>query len=89
MGFRSRSAAALVAALALASPAFAQYEAPPFDSLHLAVPEISSARDWYLAHMGGNVGETADRIAFGRWTGDHPIPLQRACGRYVDWYMGR
>jgi len=59
-----------------AAPARAQYEAPPFDSIHLAVPEISSARDWYLAHMGGNVGETADRIAFGTWTGDHPLPLQ-------------
>jgi catechol 2,3-dioxygenase-like lactoylglutathione lyase family enzyme len=52
------------------------YEAPPFDSIHLNVPEISSARDWYLKNMGGNVGETADRIAFGRWTGDHPLPLQ-------------
>src|SRR5690348_17979215 len=58
------------------SPAFAQYEAPPFDSIHLAVPEISTARDWYLNNMGGNVGETSDRVAFGRWTGDHPLPLQ-------------
>jgi catechol 2,3-dioxygenase-like lactoylglutathione lyase family enzyme len=56
--------------------AYAQYEAPPFDSIHLAVPEISQARDWYLTNMGGNVGETADRVAFGRWTGDHPLPLQ-------------
>jgi catechol 2,3-dioxygenase-like lactoylglutathione lyase family enzyme len=56
--------------------AFAQYEAPPFDSIHLAVPEISTARDWYLKNMGGNVGETADRVAFGRWSGDHPLPLQ-------------
>src|SRR5690349_12128252 len=69
-------AAAFAAALAFASPAFAQYEAPPFDSIHLAVPEISTARDWYLQHMGGNLGETADRVAFGNWTGDHPIPLQ-------------
>ena len=76
MVHRVRSAAALVAALAFASPAFAQYEAPPFDSIHLAVPEISTARDWYLLHMGGNTGETADRVAFGNWTGDHPIPLQ-------------
>jgi len=51
------------------------YEAPPFDSIHLAVPEIASARDWYLKNIGGNVGETADRIAFGRWTGDHPLPI--------------
>jgi catechol 2,3-dioxygenase-like lactoylglutathione lyase family enzyme len=56
--------------------AYGQYEAPPFDSIHLAVPEISSARDWYLKNIGGNVGETADRVAFGKWTGDHPLPLQ-------------
>jgi catechol 2,3-dioxygenase-like lactoylglutathione lyase family enzyme len=57
-------------------PARAQYEAPPFDSIHLAVPEISTARDWYLQNIGGNVGETADRVAFGKWSGDHPLPLQ-------------
>src|SRR5882672_4048515 len=57
-------------------PAEAQYEAPPFDSIHLAVPEISQALDWYLNNIGGNVGETADRIAFGRWSSDHPLPLQ-------------
>jgi catechol 2,3-dioxygenase-like lactoylglutathione lyase family enzyme len=57
-------------------PANAQYEAPPFDSIHLAVPEISQARDWYLNNMGGNAGETADRVAYGRWSGDHPLPLQ-------------
>ena len=51
------------------------YEAPPFDSIHLSVPEIASARDWYLNNIGGNAGETADRIAFGRWSGDHPLPL--------------
>jgi catechol 2,3-dioxygenase-like lactoylglutathione lyase family enzyme len=58
------------------APARAQYEAPPFDSIHLAVPEISQARDWYLAHIGGSVGETADRVAFGKWTNDHPLPIQ-------------
>src|SRR5204862_2799097 len=70
------ASATLAIALGVCLPAFAQYEAPPFDSIHLAVPEISSARDWYFQHMGGNVGETADRVAFGNWTGDHPIPLQ-------------
>jgi catechol 2,3-dioxygenase-like lactoylglutathione lyase family enzyme len=66
-----------VTMLGIWATAYAQvsYEAPPFDSIHLAVPEISSARDWYLTNIGGNVGETADRIAFGRWTGDHPLPL--------------
>src|SRR4051812_37001074 len=74
---RCLSASAVVAlALAMCAPAAAQYQAPPFDSIHLAVPEISTARDWYLRNMGGNVGETADRVAFGRWSGDHPLPLQ-------------
>jgi catechol 2,3-dioxygenase-like lactoylglutathione lyase family enzyme len=66
----------VVAALGICAPAYGQYEAPPFDSIHLAVPEVSQARDWYLRNMGGNIGETADRIAFGKWTGDHPLPLQ-------------
>ena len=67
----------LIFFLSFCAPAYSQvsYEAPPFDSIHLAVSEISSARDWYLTNIGGNVGETADRIAFGRWTGDHPLPL--------------
>ena len=76
MSSNSLSAVTLAVALALAAPAWAQYEAPPFDALHLAVPEISQARDWYLANMGGNVGETPDRVAFGKWTGDHPLPIQ-------------
>jgi len=66
----------LAIVLGVCAPARAQYEAPPFDSIHLAVPEISQARDWYLKNMGGNVGETADRVAFGKWAGDHPLPIQ-------------
>jgi len=58
------------------APARAQYEAPPFDSIHLAVPEISQARDWYLKNIGGNAGETADQVGFGKWVGDHPLPIQ-------------
>jgi catechol 2,3-dioxygenase-like lactoylglutathione lyase family enzyme len=66
-----------VVAFFLALPAWAQgsYEAPPFDSIHISVPEISTALDWYRQNIGGNNGETADRIAFGKWTGDHPLPL--------------
>ena len=59
----------------VAARAQGSYEAPPFDSIHIAVPEISTALDWYRHNIGGNAGETADRIAFGRWTGDHPLPL--------------
>jgi len=73
--FTSSIIVVAIGLLSSASPS-AQYEAPPFDSIHLAVPEISQARDWYLQNIGGNVGETADRVAFGRWTGDHPLPLQ-------------
>ena len=63
-------------ALGVCAPSYAQYEAPPFDSIHLAVPEMSQARDWYLKNIGGNAGETADQIGFGKWTGDHPLPIQ-------------
>src|SRR5258705_11210339 len=73
---RRRLSPWLVGVLFLSVPAFAQYEAPPFDSIHLAVPEISQAPDWYRRTMGGTAGETADRVAFGRWSGDHPLPLQ-------------
>jgi len=78
MRFDLRAACGAAIAFCLAGRLLAQtsYEAPPFDSIHLNVPEISSARDWYLKNMGGNAGETADRVAFGRWSGDHPLPLQ-------------
>jgi catechol 2,3-dioxygenase-like lactoylglutathione lyase family enzyme len=65
--------AALV--LLLCPPVHAQLT-EPFDHLHLAVPDIEQAREWYLRHMGGNVGETPERIAFGEWKGDHPLPIQ-------------
>jgi catechol 2,3-dioxygenase-like lactoylglutathione lyase family enzyme len=78
MHFGLRTACGAAVALCFSGGLLAQtsYEAPPFDSIHLNVPEISSARDWYLKNMGGNAGETADRVAFGRWSGDHPLPLQ-------------
>ncbi len=75
-GFSCFSWLFFVIAFGVPAPGQAQYEAPPFDSLHLAVPEISQARDWYLKYMGGNIGETADRVGFGKWTGDHPLPIQ-------------
>ena len=48
----------------------------PFDHLHLAVPDPEQARDWYLRNIGGNAGETPERVAFGEWKGDHPLPIQ-------------
>jgi catechol 2,3-dioxygenase-like lactoylglutathione lyase family enzyme len=60
--------------LSVCGPAHAQLT-EPFDHLHLAVPDVEQARDWYLRHMGGNVGETPERIAFGEWQGDHPLPI--------------
>jgi len=69
------SSAAVCLLFAVCSPAQAQLT-DPFDHLHLAVPDIEQARDWYLQHMGGNVGETSERVAFGEWKGDHPLPIQ-------------
>jgi catechol 2,3-dioxygenase-like lactoylglutathione lyase family enzyme len=69
------SAAAGALLFVLCSPAQAQLT-EPFDHLHLAVPDIEQARDWYLQHIGGNVGETPERVAFGEWKSEHPLPLQ-------------
>jgi catechol 2,3-dioxygenase-like lactoylglutathione lyase family enzyme len=61
--------------LAVCSTAHAQLT-EPFDHLHLAVPDPEQARDWYLRNIGGNAGETPERVAFGEWKGDHPLPIQ-------------
>jgi catechol 2,3-dioxygenase-like lactoylglutathione lyase family enzyme len=51
-------------------------ESVPFDSLQLAVPDVAQAHDWYLKNIGGNPGETAERVAFGPWIEQHPLPYQ-------------
>jgi catechol 2,3-dioxygenase-like lactoylglutathione lyase family enzyme len=61
--------------LAVCAPAAAQ-STEPFDHVHLAVPDVERARDWYIQHMGGNVGETPETVAWGKWPGDHPLPVQ-------------
>ncbi|MBI3047043.1 MAG: VOC family protein [Acidobacteria bacterium] len=61
--------------LAVCSPARAQLT-EPFDHVHLAVPDVERARDWYVQHMGGNAGETPETVAWGKWPGDHPLPIQ-------------
>jgi catechol 2,3-dioxygenase-like lactoylglutathione lyase family enzyme len=61
--------------LAVCAPALAQ-STEPFDHVHLAVPDVERARDWYIQHMGGNVGETPETVAWGKWPGDHPLPVQ-------------
>jgi len=61
--------------LAVCAPAAAQ-STEPFDHVHLAVPDVERARDWYIQHMGGNVGETPEAVAWGKWPGDHPLPVQ-------------
>jgi catechol 2,3-dioxygenase-like lactoylglutathione lyase family enzyme len=66
---------AVLSLLAVAPPALAQ-STEPFDHLHLAVPDVERARDWYIQHMGGNVGETPETVAWGKWPGDHPLPVQ-------------
>jgi len=69
------SAAACLLLLVTWAPAFAQ-STEPFDHVHLAVPDVERARDWYIQHMGGNVGETPESVAWGKWPGDHPLPAQ-------------
>lgn len=68
-------ALALPLLLIVCAPARAQVT-DPFDHLHLAVPDVERARDWYIQHMGGNVGETPDTVAWGKWPVDHPLPIQ-------------
>ncbi|MGH9255006.1 MAG: VOC family protein [Vicinamibacterales bacterium] len=69
------TAAALLFLLTASAPARAQLT-EPFDHLHLAVSDVERARDWYIQHMGGNVGETPETVAWGKWPGDHPLPIQ-------------
>ncbi len=66
---------ALGALLALPAPAAAQVT-DPFDHLHLAVPDVERAREWYIQHMGGNAGESPDTVAWGKWPADHPLLIQ-------------
>lgn len=68
------TAAVLGLLLGLCATARAQ-ETVPFDHLHLAVPDPAKAREWYLRNIGGTDGETGDRLAFGKWPGDHPLPI--------------
>lgn len=66
---------ASVLLLAVGAPALAQ-STEPFDHVHLAVSDVERARDWYIQHMGGNAGETPETVAWGKWPGDHPLPVQ-------------
>jgi catechol 2,3-dioxygenase-like lactoylglutathione lyase family enzyme len=69
------SAAACAVFLAVCAPVQAQLT-EPFDHVHLAVPDVEQARDWYTQHMGGNSGETPDAVSWGTWPVDHPLPIQ-------------
>jgi catechol 2,3-dioxygenase-like lactoylglutathione lyase family enzyme len=66
---------ALALVLAVRTPAAAQLT-EPFDHLHLAVTDVERAHDWYIQFMGGNEGETPETVAWGKWPGDHPLPIQ-------------
>ena len=74
-GLPVASVAALAILLAVCAPAQAQLT-DPFDHLHLAVPDVERARDWYIQYMGGNAGETPETVAWGKWPADHPLPIQ-------------
>lgn len=73
----ARALVVLLALLALTPPATAAAQVTdPFDHLHLAVPDVERAREWYMQHMGGNAGESPDTVAWGKWPADHPLPIQ-------------
>ena len=61
--------------LVMSAPALAQVT-EPFDHIHLAVSDVARAHDWYVQYMGGNDGETPESVAWGKWPGDHPLPIQ-------------
>ena len=75
MRSRIPAVSACLLVLGVCAPARAQ-STEPFDHVHLAVPDVERARDWYIQHMGGNAGETPETVAWGKWPGDHPLPVQ-------------
>ena len=75
MNARVTVSGALFQILCLCPPVWAQLT-EPFDHVHLAVPDVLQARDWYIQHMGGNEGETPETVSWGKWPGDHPLPVQ-------------
>jgi len=66
---------ALALVLAVCAPAAAQLT-EPFDHVHLAVTDVERAHDWYIQYMDGNEGETPETVAWSKWPGDHPLPVQ-------------
>ena len=74
---RSGLSGAVAFVLLFAVSARAQnLRAVEYDSLYLTVPDVEQARDWYMTNMGGSAGEIPERVAFGQWLGDHPLPIQ-------------
>ena len=74
-GFRRAGALALLVLIGSSAPARAQIT-DPFDHVHLAVPDVDGARDWYIQNMAGMPGETPDSVTWTPWPGDHPLPIQ-------------
>ncbi len=70
------AAATVWAFCAVLCPAVHAQVVEPFDHLHLSVPDVEYAREWYIQHMGANAGETPDAVTWGEWPGDHPMPVQ-------------
>jgi catechol 2,3-dioxygenase-like lactoylglutathione lyase family enzyme len=50
--------------------------AVPYDHVHLAVSDPDKAYDWYLRHLGGQVGENPGRVVFEPFSGRRPLPVQ-------------
>jgi catechol 2,3-dioxygenase-like lactoylglutathione lyase family enzyme len=53
-------------------------KARSYDHVHFSVPDPKAAQDWYMARLGGVVGESPDRVTFGGmpYGGHPPLPVQ-------------
>jgi len=74
-GISRAAALVLLVLLGNSAPARAQIT-DPFDHIHLAVPDVERARDWYIQNMGALPGESTNSVAWAPWPGDHPLPIQ-------------
>jgi catechol 2,3-dioxygenase-like lactoylglutathione lyase family enzyme len=55
-----------------------------YDHVHFAVPDPERAQEWYKKHIGGSPGESADRLSFGAFTRNAPLPVQLLWQRSAD-----
>jgi catechol 2,3-dioxygenase-like lactoylglutathione lyase family enzyme len=48
----------------------------PYDHIHLAASDPEKAYEWYVANLGGQVGENPGRVIFEPFANARPLPVQ-------------